>query len=97
MVDFEDIAYLKAADKYVSVFTQNGEEHLLTKSMTQLATELPADFIRVHRSFLVNRNFIFEIAKHFKGRLVLKLKDKAQSEIITGETYTAQVKQQIGL
>lgn len=97
LVDFEDISHFKAEDKYVQVAMNDGATHLLNKTITQLEKELPEAFIRVHRSYIVNRTYIYEIQKHFKGKLSLKLKDKNGSTILTGETYSAKIKKLMGL
>lgn len=97
LIDFEDISHFKAEDKYVLAFMNDGSSHLLNKSITQLENELPEEFIRVHRSYIINRNYIFEIKKYFKGKLILYLKDKSQSEVMTGETYAEKIKGLLGL
>ena len=97
LVEFENISHFKAEDKYVNVTLKDGVQHLLTKSIAQLEQDLPDQFIRVHRSYIVNRSYIFEIQKYFKGRLALKLKDNNHTTITTGETYTSKVKEVLGL
>lgn len=92
LVDLEDIAYLKAEDKYVLVVLQNGKTHLVNKTISQLEEELPEAFFRAHRSYIVNKEFVFEIEKHFKGNLILKLKDVEQSAILTGASFTPRVR-----
>ena len=97
LIDFEDIAYFKADDKYVLAMMQDGNSHLLNKTITQLEQGLPDEFIRIHRSCIVNRSFIMEIKKYFKGKLILVLKDKKRSEVMTGETYSGKVKGLLGI
>lgn len=97
LVDYEDIAYLNAADKYVNVVLINGQIYLSNKTMTQLEIMVPDTFIRVHRSYLINQNYIAEIEKYFKGTLILTLSDKNKTAIKTGETYSENVKTILGL
>lgn len=97
LVDYEDIAFFKSEDKYVNVNLTNGTVHLCNKTLTQLEELVPDNFLRVHRSSLVNRDAIFEIEKYFKGTLILKLNDKVSSSIKTGEKYTREVKEVLGL
>jgi len=97
LLDHEDIIYLKAEDKYVRIFTKNGKDHLSEKSMIKLEEKLPDIFIRVHRSFMVNRNYIAEVRKYFKGKLILQLRDKEQTTITTGEKYSSHVKAMLGI
>jgi len=97
LVDFEQIVFFKAEDKYVNVHMNNGTEHLLSKSLSALADTLPEQFIRLHRSYIVNRKFVSEIQKYFKGKFILQLSDNNGSKITTGETYTDIVKKTFSL
>ncbi len=97
LVDYEDIAFFKSEDKYVNLNMSNGDMHLTDKTLTQLSEIVPDNFIRVHRSYLVNRNCIFEIEKYFKGTLILRLNDKNYSSIKTGEKYSKEVKAVLGI
>jgi len=96
LVEYEDIVYLKAEDKYVRVFTKNEKNYLSEQSLAKMEIRLPDDFIRVHRSFIINRSYIGEIRKFFKGKLILILKDNAQTSITTGSTYAGVVRTKLG-
>ncbi len=97
LVPMEDIAFLKAEDKYVKVCLANGKQHLLTKTLSQLELELPDEFLRVHRSYIVHRAYVYELQRYFKGRFVLKLNDKAQTNITSSDMYAAKIKASFGL
>ena len=61
LVPIADIDYLEAAGNYVRVFA-DGERYLLRSTLTALADQLPQqDFIRVHRSYLVNGESVEEL------------------------------------
>jgi len=57
LVPVEDIAYLKAELKYVTIRTVQ-REYLLEESLTHLEEEFGPRFVRVHRNCLVARDFI---------------------------------------
>ena len=57
LVPVEDIAYLKAELKYVTIRTEE-REYLLEESLTHLEEEFGPRFVRVHRNCLVARDFI---------------------------------------
>ena len=96
LVEYEDIVYLKAEDKYVRVFTKNERNYLSEQSLAKMEVRLPDDFIRVHRSYIINRSYIGEIRKFFKGKLILSLKDKGQTSITTGSTFAGAVRARLG-
>ena len=97
LVDFDHVSYFQSADKYVNVYLKNGDKHLLSKTLNQLSSTLPKNFIRVHRSYIVNISLITEIQKYFKGKFILQLNDSQLTKITTGETYTIVIKEEFGI
>lgn len=97
LLDFEDIVYFQAEDRYVELVTRTSKEHWIDKTLTALESETPDNFIRVHRSFIVNKAFILEVTKFFKGALILSLKGSNNTTIKTGQAYTAKVKEALGI
>jgi two-component system response regulator AlgR len=57
LVPVEDIVYLKAELKYITVRTAE-REHLIEESLTRLEEEFGERFVRIHRNCLVARSFI---------------------------------------
>ena len=57
LVPIDDIVYLKAELKYITIRTRD-REYLLEESLTRLEQEFGARFVRVHRNCLVSRDFI---------------------------------------
>lgn len=97
LIDYEDITHLKADDKYVTVSTATNKTYLCEKSLGTLEESLPDQFIRVHRSYIINKTWIAEIHRYFKGRLMLVIDDKERTTVITSESYTHAVKSALGL
>lgn len=97
LFDFDDIVYLKAEDKYVSIHLKNGESKLSERSLKTLEEQLPDRFIRIHRSYIINRNFILEVQKYFKGNLILTMNDRAKTNLKTGNKYVAELRTILGL
>lgn len=62
LIPVEDILYLKAELKYVTVRTP-AREFLIEESLTRLETEFEHSFLRIHRNCLVARARIREIGK----------------------------------
>jgi DNA-binding LytR/AlgR family response regulator len=58
---FDDILYLKSEHVYVELYLKNGKKLLIRKSLNDILGNLNANFIRVQRSFVVNKNYIKEI------------------------------------
>jgi two-component system, LytTR family, response regulator len=66
VVSVKDIEWIQAADYYVCLHV-GGKEHLLRETIKALETKLdPAKFVRLHRSAIVNVEFVREV--HREGR-----------------------------
>jgi two-component system response regulator LytT len=49
-----DVAFARGADDYAELHLADGTVHLHEKTLSALETLLPAAFVRVHRSYIVN-------------------------------------------
>jgi two-component system LytT family response regulator len=75
LIPASDVVFFQASDKYVEVHTID-ECHLISVSLTKLESELPPeDFARVHRSVIVNLNFIDEIDMGVVGAYEVRMKN----------------------
>lgn len=91
-VRLDEVSYIQADEKYVTVVTKHTKSYVLDSSLKRLEEKLPGYFIRVHKSFLVNKNLLKEIRKHFNNRFVLILDDYNQSMITSGRSYYNEIK-----
>lgn len=88
-VDIEDILFIEVIDKYCEVQTYK-EKYLVRMTLKEIDERLPAsDFVQIHRSTIINANFIedidlkdnlltlnkrqFEISKRFRPNLLSRL------------------------
>lgn len=97
LVRCPEIAYCEARDGYVSLFTLDGKEYVTDLTLSQLEERLPDAFLRVQKSFIVNKEKIEEIHKYFNNRLILILEDKAHTRITTGTSYIATIRKELDL
>jgi two-component system, LytTR family, response regulator len=92
LLRFENISHFEAQDKYVFIFTQEGQKHLTDQTLTTLAEKLPDQFLRVQKSYIINKEKIKEIHKHFNGRFVITMDDKTRTQITTGLTFNEPIR-----
>ena len=97
LIRLEDVAYLEAKEKYVYVVTAENKEHLSDTRLAEFEEILPARFIRVQKSFIINKDRITEIHKYFGNRLIITMNDKNKTRIKTGITYITQIRESLGL
>ncbi len=74
IVKTADLRWIEAADNYVRLHVGTASRHLLHESMRALEERLdPVRFVRVHRSAIVNVDWIKEIQPWYAGALVVIL------------------------
>ena len=70
-----EIAYLKADSKYTAIAAR-GQSFLVRIGISELEAQLdPARFIRVHRSALVNLDFVESMRADDQSQLVIQMRD----------------------
>lgn len=97
LLRYENIAYLEAQDKYVYVFTTDGQKHLTDQSLTTLSEKLPAQFYRIQKSYIINKDKIKEMHRHFNSRYLFIMDDKAGTRLTSGRTYHDEIRSEFGL
>lgn len=81
LLDPSDILYVQAQGDTCRVVTRNGTVEA-SCNVGQLQRRLPpAQFVRVHRSYVVNLESVREVHPYFSGTLLLKLDDDRGTEI----------------
>src|SRR5262249_9685264 len=84
-LNVDEIDWIEAADNYVQVHVGR-ESHLLHSTMSSLEGRLAADqFLRIHRSTIVNLNRVKELHPMFHGEYRVILKDGTQ--LTSGRSY----------
>lgn len=59
----EQITFLEGDGNYTYVYTCTGRKYLICKTLKWLACKLDSNFVRVHKSFLVNANYVIGCAE----------------------------------
>lgn len=92
LIKMEEIAFFQAQDKYVELNTADGKKHLISQTLNHLEDNLPGNFLRIHRSFILNREHVNEIRKGFKGRYRFAMKDAAENNLQSGNAYSGKIR-----
>jgi two-component system, LytTR family, response regulator len=91
LVNVDDIVYFEAKDKYTFLHTVD-QEHIIDFTLADLEGRLDkTNFIRIHRSNIINLKYIRELVKWFGGKYKVRLKDKYQTELSVSRGYVDQV------
>lgn len=87
-----DIKYINAEEEYSVVHTRDGKRHVVRRLLKEWEEQLPtASFLRIHRSFLINLNFVSKIEKWFNNSYRVFLKD-VEVPLVMSRRYTALLK-----
>ena len=70
LIKLDNIIYIEAEDKYVFLHTADGKKHLTDFTIGSLEEKLPEQFVRIHRSYIINSEHIKEIRRSFNGAFV---------------------------
>jgi len=71
-IEMNKIIYLEADSVYCKIFLEDGNHHVISKPLGEFITQLNQDFIRVHRSYAVNKAFIESIRTSHPNKIILK-------------------------
>ena len=90
------IVKVSAAGDYSEVLTSEGNKGLTHKSMKEWEARLPAQhFIRIHRSTIINMEFVERIEEWFNYSFKVFLKGVEEPHVIS-RRYAAKLKESLG-
>ena len=94
-VPVKDILWIDAAGDYMCVHTSE-TTHILRKTMKQLEESLdPKQFIRSHRSTIVNKSYVDKFCSQLNGEYYLVMSNG--KELKVSRSYKEKVKQAVGV
>lgn len=72
MVNDSEIIYCQSDGNYTHVFLKDGTKHLLSKNIKTVTAMLPeTHFLRVHKSYVINIDYISEYLRGDGGEVIL--------------------------
>lgn len=72
LVDVREIVWLEASDNYTNLYLNGNKKIVASKTLKEFESILPGtEFFRIHRSALINVNFVKEYSSHEGGELIL--------------------------
>lgn len=83
-INYKDIKYIEGMREYVRIFTENQEPIMTLMSIKKIVEHLPSEeFMRVHRSFIVNLNKISIVERNriiFDKKVYIPISDQYKAE-----------------
>ncbi|MFN8208569.1 MAG: LytTR family DNA-binding domain-containing protein [Bacteroidales bacterium] len=93
LIKLDQVVYFESDDKLVFFYTTDGQRCTTDLSLKDLEKKLPAGFIRVSKSTIVNREYVREMHRYFRGRMILVLDDGQKTKITSGASYAEAVRE----
>lgn len=73
IIPLAQVKYFKGANVYSEIYLHNGQMELYDKTLNNLSMLLPKNYIRIHKSFIVDSKLIKSIIMHGSGRYDVEL------------------------
>lgn len=79
-----DIKFIEAEDDYSIVHTTDGKKHVVRRPVNKWETLVPrSSFLRIHRSCIVNLNYVLKIEKWFDHSYRVFIRDEIESVVMS--------------
>ncbi len=90
-----EVIYIIAQNQYSSVKLMNGKSFLVRKSISAWEEQLPEKyFLRIHRSTIININYIVNMEKSYNSSIVVYLKDQENSFTVS-KRYSVKLRRKV--
>lgn len=92
-VETAKISWFYTANEIVYATTTDHKQYVMDFTIEQLEQQLePNSFFRANRQFIINRQAITEVEFYFNGRLLLKVKPTAETQILISKARVPEFK-----
>ena len=92
LISHQDIIYVSSQGKRSVIHTEE-RDFETSQLMKEIEGKLPEDsFIRVHKQYMVNRDYISHVQHDIGGMYQLMLRDEDDNKLPVGRTYLSDVK-----
>lgn len=85
-IEMDKIYYFKSDKKYTILKTYDNE-YVISESLSYLDDNLPDNFVRVHRAYIININHMKKLKRWFAGKYNAEMKDKENSTVPVSKNY----------
>ena len=96
-VDLSRVTHFYAEDKLTFAATE-AKSYIIDQTIAELEGRLdPARFFRIHRSTLVNLEYVTELYSYLGGKLLLRLKTAQRTELTVSKERARELRERLGL
>lgn len=96
VIDLEKVSHFISKNKLTLAVTEE-KNHVVDYSIAELEQKLdPNQFVRIHRSTILNTRYASELHHWFSGRMLIRLKNKTNDELIVARDRVRLLRQRFG-
>ena len=96
-VETSEVTHFVARDRLAFACTERGE-FLLTASLAELEARLdPAEFLRIHRSTIVNLRAVQQMSRWFAGNVLIRLNDSRKTDLTVSRNKVEKLRSALGV
>lgn len=97
LIKFDEIKHIVADGEYTSVYMKDGSKIFVRKLLKNWADALPENsFLRVHRSTIINLDFVTKVEKWYNRSFIIFLKD-VEEPIQVSQRFAKKIKDSLSL
>ncbi|MBW1294855.1 LytR/AlgR family response regulator transcription factor [Aquimarina litoralis] len=94
LIPIDDIVCFEAFDNYSFAYTHKAEKKLCDYSLLFLEKRLNSNFSRIHRKYIINKQYIKKITPHLNGRYIIDFTTN-QETITSSKSYAPTIRKLI--
>ena len=96
LIDLDKVTHFFSEGKVTYAATP-GKNFIVDGSIVQIEARLdPGQFLRIHRSFLVNLSAVTEVCSWFGGKMIARLNDAGKTELPIARDRVRNLKERLG-
>jgi two-component system LytT family response regulator len=96
-IELSKITHFFAEDKLTFAATESNN-HIVDQTIAELEKRLEMkQFVRIHRSTIINLSLVDELHSWFGGRVLVKMKDKNRTELVVARDRVRILKEKLGI
>ncbi|MEM7183709.1 MAG: LytTR family DNA-binding domain-containing protein, partial [Spirochaetota bacterium] len=97
ILPYNKIVYIKAHN-YFTIVHCTDKSYRSGKNLKEIEESLAKEkFFRIHKSFIVNLDYISHLQYFMSGNYVAYLKDEDETQVPVGKSYTPKIKKKLGI
>jgi hypothetical protein len=96
VIKCDDLIYLSSHGKKIILHTTE-KDYEINQLLKDIKKKLSGSFIRIHKQFIININYVSQIKYYEGGRYMAYLKDEDESALPVGRKIAPLLKEKLGL